>query len=78
MIFRVIRRDISEIKTNRESLVAIQTNIVDALTSLPTNKQMYLDYADVLPKRIDVIHINDLREMNMAYGDLSLDSHIDI
>ncbi|MBX9808905.1 EAL domain-containing protein [Candidatus Gracilibacteria bacterium] len=78
MIFRMIRRDISDIKTNTEALVAIQTNIVDAITNLPTKKQMYLDYAYHLPKRISVVHINDMREMNMAYGDLSMESHVDI
>lgn len=66
-LFKVLRRDVSEEKKSENILEAYQNNRIDPFTKLPTNRQMYIDYTKKLPKMLSVVHLNDLKDINMAY-----------
>ncbi len=67
--FRVARRDISDIQERNKMLTTILNHEIDPTTKLPTLKQMYMDYATRLPKRLVIVRIDDMSWYNSEYGE---------
>ena len=50
-------------------LTTILNHEIDPITKLPTLKQMHMDYAERLPKRVVIVKIDDMAAYNSEYGE---------
>ncbi len=66
--FRLARRDISEIQENNMKLRSLLANEIDPTTGLPTTRRMEKDYANKSPKRLTLLHINDMDGIKAKHG----------